>query len=274
MSATLAQLLGRGDAVAVEQGRLVIVPASGQLVPDGWFRENERSLIVQAAKLASVIALEYVGYAVGNYGPRRAGGVTLQLRCLADDLEAHVIFNADTTRARSTRGGKAGSPLPRGQFRVGKRSAFLRFWQSTGLPVRRLSEFHDYMGLLGGLALTGTLGQGSRVEATTLRPLDISASTLRGLVAEDLPDNCPTTARQAPDNFPTRNPDKETQQHQQSRGIQRESTTCTPNHGNTVIREHGETGACVPAHSQSDDEWLVDYENATNFYIAGGQAWP
>lgn len=259
---TLTQLLARGDAVAVEQGRLTLTPASGRPVPADWLAAHSTNLITQAASMAEVTALEYTGYSLGHYSPKLAGGVTLQFRCLASGQELFAIFNVYTARARNTGKGRAGDPLPSGKFRVGERSGFLRFWRSTGLPVRRLSDFHDYMGKLRGLTFTGTLSKGEKLDAKTLQPLTISGETMRALVGPSLPDNSPTRSRQRPDKAPTSIPDKEIQQRQQPRGIQPNPTTGEPNHGNKVIREYGYTGKPSSPLEQSVDDWLADYEGA------------
>lgn len=259
---TLTQLLTRGDAVAVEQGRLTLTPASGRPVPADWLAAHSTDLIAQAASITEVTALEYTGYSVGHYGPKLAGGVTLQFRCLTTGQELFAIFNASTKRTRTTRHGCKGDPLPPGQFRVGKRSAFYHFWQSTGLAVHRLSDFHDYMGKLRSLTFTGSLSKGERLDVTTLRPLTISGKAMTALVGPNLPDNSPTRSRQRPDKAPTSIPDKETQQRQQPRGIQPNPTTGKPNHGNTVIREYGYTGKPSLPEEQSVDDWLSDYESA------------
>lgn len=150
----LAQLLVRGDCVAVECGRLTISPASGCPVPADWLERHGRQLITEAARAAGVEALEYLGYSAGNYGPSKRGGVSLQFRNLLDGSERYAVFNAETRRNRNTQHGKKGAPLPRGQFRVTERFKFYGFWLSTGLPVpRRLSALHDYMGKLGGAGI-------------------------------------------------------------------------------------------------------------------------
>ncbi|WP_444925870.1 hypothetical protein ACJJI4_16950 [Microbulbifer sp. TRSA002] len=169
----LQRLLARGDGIAVDSGRLTLTPASGHPVPAEWLSEHERPLITEASRLASVEPLEYVGYSVGNYGPSKRGGVSLQFRSLVDGSERYSVFNAETRRNRTTKHGKKGSPLPSGQFRITTRFKFYGFWVSTGLPVpRRLSAFHDYMGKLAGLVFTGEAPDGERL--SDARPLSIS----------------------------------------------------------------------------------------------------
>ena len=256
---SLIRLLARGDEVAIEQGRLVLLPASGRQAPSEWLKTHERNLITQAASLAGIAAFEYLSYSVGQYGRSRAGGVTLQFRCINTGQPLFAIFNVDTRRARTTKHGKAGASLPPGQFRVGKRSAFYHFWTSTGLPVRRLSDFHDYMGKLGSLIFTGTASKGERLDAATLQPLDLPASELTALIQTFRPDKLPTPTRQDPDNCPTNLPDKESAEAQQRRRIQTDATTGAGKYGNTVIRKYGDTGNRLTPKDQSVDDWLADY---------------
>lgn len=280
--ALLKRLLARGDAVKVEAGRLVIEPASGNPVPPEWLQERELPLIAEVARLAGAEALQYLGYSAGNYDQGKRPGVTLQFRSLVDEKERYAVFNAETKRARHTKSGKRGDPLPPKQFRVRKGSAFYRFWETTGLPYRRLSDFHDYMGKLATLVLTGTLSKGERLEKKTLRPLSITCGDLSQSLKVNLPDKRPTISRQAPDNVPTRAPDKRTPQRQQPWGLQTNQATGEKNHGNTVIRGCGYTGEPLPPYTRKDistqttrgkkrkipqeqtiDEWLADYEKNT-----------
>lgn len=263
----LATLLARGDRIAVVRGRLVISPASGKPVPDDWLKEWAEPLVIAAARLAGLPALSYQGHGVGNYqvgngSSSRKGGLALQFYCLTTGQELYAIFNVDTTRARDTKAGKKGEKLPPGRFRVRKQSAFRRFWESTELPFRRLSDFHDYLGKLKGLTLTGIRLQGGRLEASSLCPLEIRWEELHRLSTAKNPDNCPTSSRQRPDKNPTILPDNEPRQHQQSRGIQPDLTTGSPKCGNKVIREHGYKGKGKRPQDQSNAEWEAEHAAA------------
>jgi len=253
----LATLLARGDVVAVDRGRLTIAPASGRAVPPEWLAQHRDELVAAAARMTGVTAMEYLGHKVGNYGPRHAGGVTLQFRCVDSGKALYAIFNVSTRRTRTTKHGTPNSPLPKGQFRAGKRSAFVAFWTTTGIPLpRRLSAFHDCMGKLGGLIYTATRTLGDRLDAKSLRPLHVPHNALTQ------PDNIRTTSRQAPDNVPTRLADKELPQRQQRQGLQPDQSTGHGNDGKTVIRKSGDTGSVIPPELQSNEEWLADYNMA------------
>lgn len=255
----LATLLARGDVVAVDRGRLTIAPASGLAVPPEWLVKYRDELVTAAARMTGTMALEYLSHAVGNYGPRRVGGVTLQFRCIETGKTLYTIFNVDTRRTRTSKHGTASSPLPKGQFRAAKRSAFVAFWIATGIPLpRRMGAFHDCMGKLGGLIYTATRSSGDRLDAKTLCPLNVSHNALTQ------PDKFLTTSRQAPDNFPTRLADKELPQRQQRQGLQPNQSTGHGNDGKTVIRKCGHTGSAIPPELQSNEEWLANYNTAGN----------
>lgn len=262
MALLLPKLLERGDTVTIDRGVLKILPASGRPVPDEWITENRQRLCREVLDALGAYALEYVRYETGCYGKSKAGGVTLQFASIRDGLSAYVIFNADLTRSRNVADKKAGSPLPKGHFRVGKRSHFYKFWLASGLAIpRRLAAIHDYMGKLGDILFTGR-ADGERIDAGTLRPITISAAE----IAAAFPDKRRTSARQAPDNSRTITPDKETAQSEKWRGLQPIPTTGLSSYGKTVIREDGYTVSpspplptYKPPQEQSVDEWLDAY---------------
>lgn len=87
-------------------------------------------------------AFRYEGYSAGRYEEHKSAGVTLRFTSVLTGETAYAIFNVDLTRKRTTVGGKAGAPLPAGEFRVGERSHFYKFWQGTGLPLpERMQRF-------------------------------------------------------------------------------------------------------------------------------------
>jgi hypothetical protein len=117
-----------------------------------------------------VTSLQYLSYSTGLYGPQKRGGVTLQLLCERTGKDYYVIFNADIKRKRNIKGLKAGTLLPKGRFSVGRKSAFYKFWLSTGIAIPpRLSAFNDYMGKLKGLLFLAEINSSNRLNACTLR---------------------------------------------------------------------------------------------------------
>lgn len=263
MECLATKLLRRGDTLSIERGRLSIQTASGKAVPPEWMKANAREICRSVLMATGIDAYEYMGHRTGHYGKHRAAGLTLFFASLTTGKTAHAIFNVDLTRKRTTAGGKAGDPLPAGQFHVGERSHFYRFWLGTGLPFpRRLAAMHDYMGRLRSVLLTGSL-TGDRIKAGSLVPISLTTEQFRKAV---LPDNSRTTPGQAPDNIRTRAPDKETPTCHESQGLQPIPTACVANHENKLIRK-GDYKASptndLPTHKapqeQSVDEWLDAY---------------
>lgn len=255
--ALLALLLQRGDRVAIVNGRLNIEPASGEAVPQPWLAKHGRGLTVEILRAVGQDAFFFLDFTTGNYGPRHAGGVTLQFETIYGG-DAYCIFNA---RLDYERGASKGKRYPGKRFRVGKRSAFLKFWKCCGLDYRRLSEFHECMGRLSGIALQGSR-RNERIYKDTLKPVEIPAAAIRRAF---LPDNSPTTSRHDPDSDPTSIPDNESPESRASADSQANPTTGNLNHGNTVVRECGVRGLPVSPtkrpQEQSTGEWLDDYFN-------------
>jgi hypothetical protein len=268
----LLSLLDRGDAVCIENGRLRVEPVSGRAVPSDWLAENSDALILQASAKVGFLSLTYETYSTGKYTVHSAGGVTLQLASLDVEKTWYVIFNAELVRARKSRHQKSGSLLPNRQFRVLKRSHFVKFWKKTGLKMPpRLSSFHDYMGNLKGQVLTADPagpGTSGRLDAGSLRPLEITHQQL--LDAFQIvfqPDNSHTSGIHLPDNSHTRAPYKELPTDQAQWGAQHILATCGNNCGSSK-QGGADTRKGVPkvvtsvrVEDQSVEEWLKDYGN-------------
>ena len=268
MDSILQKLLERGDSVAIERGRLVIRPASGLPVPEQWLADNRLRLCRAVLELVGMDAVEYVGYRTGNYGPRKAGGVTLQFVSVATGEAFYAVFNVGLKRERNSKGGKKGDPLPRGQFNPPRGGEFIRFWLSTGLTVpNRLPKIHKHMGTIKRLLLTGERSRrDGRLDKKSITLLEVSAERIR---VAAIGDKGGTARGQGRDKEGTTARDKETQQYQEPRGLQPISTACVPSYGKTVIREQGYTGgAPIPDTAQEDqsvDDWLKEYDQASSW---------
>ena len=256
--ALLQRLLARGDSISIQNGQLQISPASGRQPPLEWMRDHAEVLVSEILRAVGEDAFLYRDYSTGFYGRRRSGGVTLQFESVVNREPAYVIFNADLKRLR---GAKKGAPLPPGQFRVGERSNFYKFWQSTNLALpRRLSALHDYMGNLKGIFFSGDV-QNERLDAGTLRPLQLLSNEVRYV----LPDNSRAIPGHSADTVRTIPPNMELPQSLTGRGIHGIQTTGVFECGNTVTRDAGTRGKSVSGSNpceQSNEQWLSDYENA------------
>jgi len=117
--------------------------------------------------------LSYESYSTGRYGPKNCyQGVTLHFICNETHDIYYVIFNVNLDRTRNIGSHLKGTPLPKGRFRVSRRSAFFQFWVRAGLPIPpRLSAFHDYMGNLKGRTFTASIQSGKKLDKCSIRPL-------------------------------------------------------------------------------------------------------
>ena len=270
MAITVGKLLCRGDEVCIEHGRLVIRPASGKPIPQDWFQDHAPGLIRQILNTLEIEAYEYRGYKTGHFGKAKYAGVNLQFRSVVANSSAYTIFNAELTRTRTTKTGKAGSPLPDGHFRAREFGGFYKFWIKAGLAApKSLTSFHDYMGKLRGILFTTemTVGRENRMKSDSICPLSVSAEQVRVAFS---PDNLQIKAGQTPDNSRTTLPDKESAQPLETRGFQPKSTTCHESHGKTVIREYEDKETALSLtqrkmpQEQSCEEWLEDYSHPAN----------
>ena len=73
----LQNLLARGDQVSIENGKLVLLPASGNPIPGWWMPEYKQLLIDQIATLTGITILQYQSYSTGLFDRHRAAGVNL-----------------------------------------------------------------------------------------------------------------------------------------------------------------------------------------------------
>lgn len=265
MDCLATKLIRRGDTVSIERGQLVIQPASGKPVPPEWLTANTARLCREVLMAVGMDAFEYIGYSTGHYGKSRSAGVTLQFVSVLSGQSVYAVFNADLTRQRNTTAGKAGALLPKGQFRIGKRSHFYKFWLSTGLQMPdRLQRFYKCMGKLSSVLTTGAVSN-DRFDVHTLQPLTLSAAE----VSRAFAGHKEGTARaQAGHKEGTTLGHKETAPAQESCGLQRNQTTGAANHGNKVIRMCGNkdtpntpSPTHRPPHEQSVDEWLEAYSS-------------
>jgi hypothetical protein len=265
----LSKLLSQGDKLAIVKGCLVITTASRKQVPAWWLLDNGSMLIMEIMNLLNINAYSYTGYSTGRYGKKLYQGVTLQFECIESGNEAFAILNADITRQRSCKHGKAGDDLPNGQFRVSNKHNFYKFWKLTGIkfPARK-SAFYDYMGKLKSVLFIGELGCNNKFNNKTLRPLDLSSELIMAAYIQSLPDNIQTTSKQYPNNYQTRMPNKEIALKPAANDIALDSSTCESKYGLSyqgsvvisnilpVNKEH------KAPHKQSNDEWMNEWEHA------------
>ncbi|WP_288078368.1 hypothetical protein [Pseudomonas sp.] len=265
MECLTAKLLRRGDTVSIELGQLAIQPASGKPVPPEWISTNRARICRELLMSVGLDAFEYVGYSTGHYGKTRSAGITLQFVSMLSGQSVYAVFNADLTRQRNTATGKAGALLPKGQFRIGKRSHFYKFWLSAGLQIPdRLQRFYKCMGKLSTVLMAGAVSN-DRFDVQTLQPLTLSADEVIRAFSGHKEG---TTKAQGGHKEGTRSGHKEMPTDHEPQGLQPIPTTCVSNYGNKVIREEGyktipytPIDTPKPPQDQTVDEWLEAYSS-------------
>lgn len=273
----LGTLLRRGAVIFVREGVLHVEHASGQPPNERqltWLRENSETIIAGLWARLRYPVFRYIEYSTGKYGSRKSPGVTIQFEVVGTGGTAYAIFNAELTRARSTKAGKKGEPLPSGQFRVNPGHALTKLWTRTNLPPpRRLAAMHDYMGKLRAVLFVGEFCEGERLDKATLRPLELTSEQVRAVAGFGVaPDNSRTSSGQSPDNFRTRLPDKDLPESQAQRGFSANSATGGNHYGNTVKGSTGTrespspkvipiSAAATRLQDQTIQDWMADYDS-------------
>ena len=265
---SVKDLLTRGDELEIVDGRLKIIAASGNAVPTSWLKLHKDHLVYELVNYMAIDALIYESYSTGRYGVKCHSGVSLQFSNILTDDSRYAVFNAELDRVKATKKGPIGSPLPSGQFRVGKRSRFYKFWLTANQPLPpRLSSFHDYMGNLKGGLFTGTVGGDERIEKQSIQLLNIThVEVLAAFFQHSLPDKSHTLAIHGPDKAHTIMPYSESIERLIKRDFASIPTTCNNNYGisspgSAVLRETGMPAiANKRPQDQTVEEWLVAYD--------------
>ncbi|WP_443628486.1 hypothetical protein [Candidatus Njordibacter sp. Uisw_002] len=270
MSSTpsVKDLLTRGDELEIVDGRLNIIAESGLPVTAEWLKLHEDKLVYELVSQMAIDVLVYESYSTGRYGAERNSGVNLQFINLLTDDSRYAVFNADLDRVKATKKGPIGSPLPSGQFRVGKRSRFCRFWLNANQPLPpRLSSFHDYMGNLKGTLFTGVVVREERLDKQSIKLLNITyVQIAAAFFPSVLPDNPHTPSIHSPYKYHTAMPYNESMKRLMQRGLEPIQTTGNCNYGTSSLASKVTRGrSIVPTtkkipQDQTVEEWLEDYD--------------
>ena len=269
----VVKVLERRYSISMERGQLIINQSDGTPVAKSWIKSHQAQLVAEILKQTNRDALLYIGYSADKYGDKLAGGVALQFTRVLTGAEVYAIFNANISRSRTTKHGKAGSPLPQGQFHVAKRSGFCKFWVSTGLPSRKLSSYYEYMGKLKLLYFESqdVSTSNNRLNSSLLKPLHISFHEVKE--AFGFSDSPPTSFRQATDKPPTVATDKETLQPSKTLGLQADSTTGANYYGKTVIRKKVIRENAYPINTLNSDPIKTTYVSKPKYKFDDSSLW-
>jgi len=262
----LYRMLSRGDEISINQGVLDIRPASQKPVSVSWVKDNRDQLVKEVAVLLERDLLVYLDYSAGGYSSNCYSGITLQFQWLVSCVDGYAIFNADLKRAKSTKSGNKGTPLPKRQFRAGLRSKFVKFWKRSGIKMPpRLSSFHDYMGKLKQRVFIANDLEGEKLDKDSIEPFNITASEISkcySLIA----DKNQTNNIQDTDKTQTIYPDKVFTQSCNRAASEGNITTGISNCGTRSSGSTDTSSSIIqykegkkPPSDQTNEEWLDDY---------------
>jgi hypothetical protein len=205
-----------------------------------------------------VCNLRYENYSTGCYGQHKAGGVTLQFYCEVTYRNYYAIFNADVRRKRCIGDHKAGSRLPKGRFSVSRRSAFYKFWLSTGLNLpTRLSAFNDYMGKLKAFTFSADIVKGNRLDASSLCSLTAVLNTSNKVQ---------TTAQQRPNYIQAITSNNTVVEAPVIVAVKENLTACANNYDISKQVSTNTSNPITPldetkrVQNQTNEEWLAEYD--------------
>jgi hypothetical protein len=289
------RLIRQGDEIQFINGQLKITPNSGKSVPNYWMKKHENELIESILNLFDGSYFRYAYYKTGNYGVNKAEGISLQYLNVKTNEENYVIFNAKLTKARNTSSGVKGSKLTHNKFRVSENMGFYKFWCTTSLKLpQRLSAFHDCMGKLKPILISGEVGYKGKIINKTLKVVNISFKEILDKIrikdkvsnrndVVSFPDNNLTSFRQIPNNIQTTYPDKDVEQGYTNKRAETDTGTCHENYGNKYIRgkfipknkgvnndyirdtnlnDKAELTETERVRAQTNEEWLAEYERS------------
>ena len=268
----IRQFLEEGRHVSIEGGILNINPP----IPGDQYKSDFESMASEIINTCGVGGFAYRGYTTGLYIAGKAPGVNLQfINLQGDGSSAFAIFNAEINRTRRGKKGGPGTPLPKGQFRVGVNHGFYRFWVKAGIDLPpRLSSFHDYMGKLKFRILTGKFVKPSseKLINQTLEPLTLTHDQIAYEFCIERSVNCHTVGGQFtdidhpmgilcsdynhtdhgqfPDDFHTSMPDMDIAQSEEWWKLERSTTTGANHYEDTSPRVCGH--ADIPGYEDAE----------------------
>lgn len=261
--ANLKQMVSGGCHVEIRSGRLVVEHPE-KVIPSNWLAAHEEGLLGAILDTVGLDAFRYQGYLAGHFGSAKAGGVMLHFISCHTGEEVRVTFNADLKRQRRSKGGNKGERLPKGQFYIGGRTAFYKFWGRTGLKrPRKLAEYWCYMGNLKPLLFTAFWGVAG-IDKGSLKALNLPCEQIR--LALGFADKPQTSDRQAIDSIQTSSIDKRSRPAHMWKGFQGSQSAgfkgaYKVQSMTNEVRSVNDDPVCRgrPVCEQSNDEWLEVY---------------
>ena len=261
----LGSLLDANYIVEIVDGQLSVQRPDGSAVPKKELKNHRHELLRQIASRCNLRLFTYDSYDTGRFSGGAYAGVRLTFLDLKTGEPHSVFYNARLTRDRSTRHGRKGSPLPKGQFRVDRKSKLIRLWLRLHLPLpSKLSTMHERMGKLKSIIVFASLDSNQKLDKDSIIAANICAQHIQQ--GSPPTANHSTIPPQMTDTFRTRVSDKHQPEDTARREAQRFSTTGKDNHvlsnqEDTNIRYlRPENKRPTDPTEQSIEEWLADYD--------------
>lgn len=172
-------LINRGYAIRIENGELSIANIKGELAPQDWLETKKIRILGEISTAIKTPLFLYSDYQVGKTIGQSCERLDLNFLNCEDNEDIKLFFNVDARRGKTTNKGLKGSALPKGRFKVGKRSALAKLWHQLKLEQpRKACEYHNKLHLLKPLIFTGELSEHSDKGYLKVEKKSISAACI------------------------------------------------------------------------------------------------
>ena len=154
-----------------------IAIVAGRLEINGLPVDDE-DLVIEIAKALDINVVKWIGRAAFKQKPGNSAGMRIEFENILTHQQPYAIFNVSTERASNTQYGKKGTSLPPGKFALLPSHHLAKLYTSCGLTFRRMSTAHRDINKLKGRYFTYSAMKGSKIVASMLRHLSLSADDL------------------------------------------------------------------------------------------------
>ena len=243
----LKRLVGRGDLVALEKGRIEITPKSGREVTNDWLKKHYWQLVKDILLCTGRQGYRYDRFSRSSdgYGNGKYPGVTLHYEAVLSEEEAYLIFNVEVQKRYSSqlRTGKSFLPPERGEF--------IKYWKRAigELPQGKRSKCWESMSRFKPIVVDLAPDYKGKARNKTALPIDISSDRIIERLADEIRTN------RGPYSHDTRTDTTNhgIAQELDTLGIEPNRTTCNFNY-ETSYQDNALT------RQESTEGWLRDYD--------------
>lgn len=159
----LEDLINRGDAISITNGKLNITPKSGKAVPSDWINEHANALVSQISQVVQQPIYAFTNFTVGGYQGGKFDGITLRFYELTTHTDYYTIFNVSLNRKKQP-GRFKGK-----KFIAPKQGALMKFWNRLAMPKpRRPSELYKKINVMCEYFWQASLRDKNKLESNEL----------------------------------------------------------------------------------------------------------